>query len=177
VLGRDYTFEEMRRALVVGWGEKGGRVADTWREYNARYFGNRLKPLPIFLTRSTPYGHMVGWTCCAQEVTHIALADPSKGEILVADCNTLLHEMVHQLLHERGENHKHAGEPWRREIMRLTLQITGKEIWAGAPAVGKDKGRASYRFNRPHPETGAPSLTQDAIARWPHGTGIRLGEL
>jgi hypothetical protein len=177
---RPYTFNAMRRALVVGWGKKGAAVADAWRAFNALYFGNRLKPLPIFLTPATPYGKRLGWTCCAREVTHIALAAPGKGRLLVADRNTLLHEMIHQFLHERGEDTGHDGEPWRREIMRLTLQITGKEVWAGAPTVGKrklpDGSRASCRHNRPHPETGAPSLTQCQIACWPHdGVGIDLG--
>jgi hypothetical protein len=50
---------------------------------------------------------------------------------LVANNNTLLHEMVHQHLQERGDNPKHAGRPWCEEIMRLNKQITGREIWAG----------------------------------------------
>ena len=53
----------------------------------------------------------------------------------MADNSTLLHEMLHQYLHERGEESKHNGEPWRREIMRITWLITGKEIWAGASSV------------------------------------------
>jgi hypothetical protein len=178
---RDYTFEEMRRALVVGWGELGERVAQCWRDFNRLYFADELLPLPIFLTATMPYGRMIGWTCCADAVTHIALASPNDGTILVADRGVLLHEMIHQFLHERGERFGHQGEPWRREIMRLHLQITGKTIWAGAYTVGKRPGldgiRRSARFNRPDPATGRESIGQMQIASWPGSLKIRLGSL
>jgi hypothetical protein len=51
----------------------------------------------------------------------------------------------------------------------------------GAYTVAKvkdaDGGRRSVRLNRPHPETGAPSLTQDQIAHWPHSLAVKLGPL
>ena len=34
--------------------------------------------------------------------------------------------MLHQYLFKRGEDTAHLGEPWRREIMRLTKLISGK---------------------------------------------------
>ena len=172
-----YAPGEMRRALVAGWGRLGGRVADYWDEYNRAYFGGRLRPLPIFLTPVSPYGHWVGRTCVSREVTHIALTAPKSGEFLVANRGVLLHEMLHQYLFEWGVCPHHAGGPWRWEIMRLHRQITGREIWAGEYTVVKDKGRKSVRVNRPHPRTGEPSLVQMQIARWPYGTGIDLGPL
>jgi hypothetical protein len=42
------TFDEMRRGLVRGWSELGARTADCWLDYNKRFFGGRLMPLPIF---------------------------------------------------------------------------------------------------------------------------------
>jgi hypothetical protein len=171
----------MRRTLQVGWGEQGERVADCWVEFNRLYFGGRLLPLPIFLTPVMPYGRMIGWTCCGGAVTHIALAAPRNGRFLVADKNTLLHEMLHQFLHESKEDPKHAGAPWCREIMRLTKQITGKNIWAGPYTVRKVRegdGRRSMRVNLAEPGTGRPSIEQKIIARWPHdGLGINLGTL
>jgi hypothetical protein len=178
---RDYTFEEMRRALAAGWGELGERVADCWLDYNRRYFGGQLRPLPIFLTPTSPYGHWVGLTCISAAVTNIALTCPREGEVLVADRGVLLHEMTHQGLFERGISHKHKDQSWCDEIMRLHRLLTGQEIWAGAYTVAKkrtaDGGRSSVRCNRPHPQTGAPSLAQGDIARWPHSVGIDLGRL
>jgi hypothetical protein len=180
-MNRAYTFKDMVRTLAVGWGEQGRAVASYWQEYNKAFFGGRLKPLPIFLTPVTPYGRMVGWTCCGGAVTHIALCAPRVGQVLVADRSTLLHEMIHQSLHESGLYTSHDGEPWRREIMRVHKLLTGEEIWAGAYTVAKvkdaDGGRRSVRLNRPHSETGAPSLTQDQIARWPHSLAVKLGPL
>jgi hypothetical protein len=178
---RDYTFEEMRRALVVGWGELGERTALCWRDFNRLYFANELQPLPIFLTPTMPYGRMLGWTCCGNAVTHIALSSPKDGNVLVADRGVLLHEMIHQFLHERGEFPKHQGQPWCREIMRLHLQITGQSIWAGAYVVRKKKdangGRQSVRLNQPDRETGRESITQTQIAGWPGSLKISLGHL
>jgi hypothetical protein len=171
----------MRRTLVVGWGDRGRRTAECWREFNRLYFDNRLLPLPVFFTPATPYGRMVGWTCCGQAVTHIALCAPREGRFLVACRGCLLHEMIHQHLHEQGLDPKHNGEPWRLEIMRLHKEITGKSIWAGAYTVAKVKGadgaRASVRTNMAEPGTGRVSLCQKDIARWPMSVGVRLGGL
>jgi hypothetical protein len=100
---------------------------------------------------------------------------------LLADNSVLLHEMVHQCVQERGENAAHASEGWRREIMRLHKLITGKNIWAGCSTTARRKEKDGtskvIRINKPNPDTGALSLTQDAIARWPHSCGICLGVL
>jgi hypothetical protein len=160
-------------------------VADCWADYNERYWGGRLRPLPVFLTPATPYGKRLGWTCCEPQVTHIALAYPltcpAEGQVLVADRSTLLHEMTHQGLSEAGLCPEHKGQPWRDEVMRLHRLLTGQDIWAGAPTVVKEKdgdgARRSVRLNRPQPVTGQPSLSQADIARWPGSVGIDLGAL
>src|SRR5262245_35583752 len=178
---RTYTFRDMMLNLVVGWGATGRAVAKCWWQYNHTYFGGRLRPLPIFLVPTTPYGKRRGWTCCSEALTHIALAAPRHGGVLVTDRGTLLHEMLHQFLFQRREFPSHKGEPWRQGIMRLHQQITGQDIWAGDETVGRvrteDGGRRSKRIRQPHPETGAASLTQGQIARWPHSVGIDLGPL
>jgi hypothetical protein len=56
---------------------------------------------------------------------------PTRYDCLVADNATLLHEMVHQYLFERGEPAKHDSDGWRREIMRINIMLTGEDIWAG----------------------------------------------
>src|SRR5262245_37744141 len=69
---------------------------------------------------------------------------------LMADSGTLLHEMVHQYLNERGERAGHDSEGWRREIMRLHELVTGKKIWAGASITKRQDGRV-VRINAPSP--------------------------
>lgn len=61
----------------------------------------------------------------------ITLNVPTRYDCLVADNATLLHEMVHQYLFERGEPAKHDSDGWRREIMRINIMLTGEDIWAG----------------------------------------------
>jgi hypothetical protein len=122
----DYTFEEMRRGLVRGWSELGApRTADCWLDYNKRFFGGDLMPLPMFFLPVLPYGHAVGWTCTQHPVSHIALCQPDTGKRKsTADRDTLLHEMVHAWLDQQGKDAKHAGQAWRDEIIRLHHAIT-----------------------------------------------------
>jgi hypothetical protein len=172
----DFTFEEMRRCLVRGWGDLGGRTADCWREFNHRYFGAGLRPLPIFFTPTAPYGNMVGWTCVAHTMTHIALCRPDTGNAgYTADRGILLHEMLHQSLRERGDNAKHNGQAWRDAIMWLHHEITGDHIFAGRSKVAKVKQPDGRRKSVRIQEEG--SLDQAVIARWPHSCGIELGPL
>jgi hypothetical protein len=132
--------------------------------------------VPLVITHTQPFGNRLAFCSYSPNTAGrtITLNVPKAHRNLLADNNSLLHEMVHQFLFERGEYPSHDGEPWRREIMRLTKQITGREIWAGrSMTVRQDKG--VIRINAPHPETKEPSLPQDSIARWPRTIGISLG--
>jgi hypothetical protein len=177
VTSNRFTVEDMRRFAGEAWGPLGVNIVERWCEYNATYFTGALRPVPLVLTHTQPYGALRAF-CSYNPNTSgrtITLNVPKIRKRLLADNNTLVHEMVHQLLFERGEDPHHASEGWRREIMRLTKQITGKEVWAGrSKTVRRDK--RVVRINVPHPETNEPSLSQDAIARWPReGLGIDLG--
>jgi hypothetical protein len=173
-----FSIEDMRRFALEAWGELGANVVEKWREFNTTYFGGALRP-PLVISNTQPFGNRIG-VCSYNPDTSgrtITLNVPVQHNVLVADNGTLLHEMLHQYLHERGENPKHAGEPWRREIMRLTKAITGREIWAGQSKTVRDNGKV-IRINAPHPVSGEPSVPQKVIARWPHdGFGINFGKL
>jgi hypothetical protein len=171
----DYTFADMRRSLVKGWGEIGERIAHTWEAFNVAYFADELRPIPIFLVPCTPFGHMVGWTCCQSEITHIALCKPREGTTLVADCGTLLHEMIHQFLHQRGACPKHAGQPWRDTIIRLHKQITGEPLVLIRQKVIKVRQADGTRRSARQSPKGA--VTQGQIARWPHSFGLQFKPL
>ena len=158
------------------YGQLGVTIVDQWNVFNRVYYDGALRPIPIFITQSQP-GKRIAYCTGGNGPRHIALNIPNNHTKLVADNCTLLHEMLHQYLHERGECAKHSDEPWRREIMRITRLITGNEIWAGPSSVRRINGKPTW-YQKSHPETGAVSLKQSAIACWPHeGLGIDMGPL
>jgi hypothetical protein len=163
-----FEFDDMLRFAIEAWGARGQRAVWRWARYNADYFGGVLRPIPLVMTHTQPFGKRLAFCSYSTEGfgRTITLNVPKAFRELVADSGTLLHEMVHQYLHERGELSGHDGEPWRREIMRLHREVTGKEIWAGASKTARQDGRV-VRINALGPE-GQASLTQDQIARWPH---------
>lgn len=179
-----FTLVDMERYATEAWGELGRAVVEQWGHFNSRYFAAELRPIPVIITNAQPFGKRLAF--CSYSVDRggrtITLNVPKHHGRLLADNNTLLHEMVHQLLFQRGEPAGHDSKEWRREIMRLNKLITGKEIWAGRSMTkrltGAD-GKLSKvaRINAPH-EDGRASLGQADIARWPHkGSGINLGHL
>jgi hypothetical protein len=180
-----FTLADMERFATEAWGELGRAIVEQWRHLNARYFGGELHPVPVVITNTLPFGKRLAFCSYAgadRAGRSITLNVPKDHGSLLADNNTLLHEMIHQLLYERGEPASHDSEGWRREIMRLNKLITGKEIWAGrsmTKRVAGADGKLSkvIRLNAPC-EDGRPSLGQAEIARWPHDeSGIDLGRL
>jgi hypothetical protein len=174
-----FTVEDMVRFAGEAWGELGIAIVSRWCEFNATYFDNALKPVPLVITNTMPYGKRIGFCSYDPDATGrtITLNVPKDKHQLLADNNTLLHEMVHQFLCELGEYPSHDGNGWRREITRLTRIITGNDIWVGPSKTMRRNGRV-VRMNAPHPETNVPSLTQGVIARWPHDAfGIDFGQL
>ena len=173
-----FTIEDMKRFAVEAWGELGGNVVDAWLTLNKRYFRGELKPIPIVITNTQPFGRRLAFCSWGSAGRTITLNVPRQAQSLVADNGTLLHEMVHQHLNQIGEDATHASAAWRREIMRLQSHITGTHIWAGRSMVKRDPAsKKVVRLNEPG-EGGKPSLTQGAIARWPHDNcGINLGKL
>jgi hypothetical protein len=174
-----FTVDDMSRFAGEAWGQLGADIVRKWCEFNQIYFDNALRPVPLVITNTQPYGKRLAFCSYNPEATGrtITLNVPKHHHWLLADNNTLLHEMVHQFLFERSERAGHDGAPWRREIIRLTKQISGKDTWAGPSKTVRRDG-AVIRMNIPHPQTGEPSLPQKVIARWPHDDlGINFGHL
>jgi hypothetical protein len=177
-----FTFTDMELFAAEAWGPFGVDVVARWREFNATYFGGAFRPVPLVITNTQPFGRRIGFCSYSSRGATgggrtITLNVPADHVRLLADNATLLHEMVHQYLFERGEYPAHDGAGWRREIMRLHQLLTGTAIWAGASKTMRIDGKV-VRCNAPHPETGHASLRQGEIARWPHDQpGIRLGQL
>jgi hypothetical protein len=174
-----FTFDDMLRFATEAWGPLGTKTARMWAVYNDRYFDGALKPVPLVITHTQPFGRRLAFCSYHSdgEGRTITVNVPKKHDQLLADNGVLLHEMIHQYLFERGEPAGHDAEGWRREIMRLNQLLTGSEIWAGASKTVRIDKKV-VRINAPHPVTGQPSLRQGEIARWPHEqSGIRLGQL
>jgi hypothetical protein len=178
-----FTVDDMFRFAGEAWGQLGADIVRKWCEFNQTYFDNALRPVPLVITNTQPFGHRLGFCSYNPEASGrtITLNIPQRKYsgrqyALLADNNSLLHEMVHQFLFERGENAAHLSNGWRREIMRLTKQIKGKDIWAGPSKTMRRDGLV-IRMNAPHPQTGEPSLPQAEIARWPRSIGINFGHL
>jgi hypothetical protein len=175
----DFTIDDMYRFATEAWGPLGTTTVDKWKEFNERYFDGRLRPVPLVITNTQPFGKRLAF--CSYNSAYnasgrtITLNVPKDHQSLLADNGVLLHEMIHQALFERGTDAAHASEGWRNEIMRLHWLITGSVIWAGRSLVKRIDGKA-VRINAPRSD-GTASMTQGSIARWPHSAGIDLGRL
>lgn len=160
------TLPEVMRFATAAYGEPGAHAVRLWDVFNRVFFAGVLRPIPIVFTATTPHGGRLA-SCCARR---IELARPRAGKALVADAGVLLHEMMHQALHQRGEDPTHAGAPWRRELMRLHLELTGDQVWAGRSQTMRrpvSQGGGVYRGNA-RSRFGARSMPQADIAAWPH---------
>ena len=170
--GPRLTRKQMQTFLEYGWGHVGRAVFETWQEFNARFFGDRLRPLAIVLTDTSPYGHWIGCTHSLRgqrRAVLICLTDPLNAK-LVSDRGVLLHEMVHAHLVERGENSAHEGAPWCREITRLSTALGRPDVVAEPQKVQRVNGKVA----RVTPDG---VILRAAAAGWPHSVGIDLGSL
>jgi len=164
----EMTFAEMETFLRAGWGDFGKSVAKSWRSINRNFFKGKLEPCPIVITPTSPYGHWIG-LCCGdtqnRRANLIYLTIPNQSNQLLADNDTLLHEMLHAYLYQVGEPAAHEDLPWMREITRISA-MRGVMIKAQRDKIIKVRQPdGSRKSKRVKPEG---SLSQADIARWPH---------
>jgi hypothetical protein len=173
----EFTIDDMHRFAAEAWGPLGAATVNRWREFNGRYFDDQLRPVPLVITNTLPFGKRLAFCSydSAASGRTITLNVPKDHRQLLADNGVLLHEMIHQALFERGTDPAHASEGWRSEIMRLHELITGSRIWAGRSITKRIDGKM-VRINKPK-DDGTESIKQGPIARWPHSVGINLGAL
>ena len=161
-------FSDMHKMLYFSFGERGASIANTWQRFNETYWQGQLNPTPIFLPTATPYGHWVGaCTHRDKQVINIQLKYGLSDQQLA---NTLLHEMAHQSLVERGLNAKHNANPWCEEIMRISRDYFDVEFWA-APALPRKVNEKSVRLQK-QSDTGQKSISRRDITWWPTSVGI-----
>lgn len=161
------TVRDYRYAAGLLWGIAGTFLVDEYQALNARYFADELPPRPIVIGL-VAYGGCLGLTrhdgpWIGPRIT-IAPELFRRGTRHVAD--VLLHEMIHTKLILAGEYAKHNGQPWCRELMRLSPLVLGVECQAepihprrirDAP-TGKSSTRRQVR---------AGFLSRAALAGWP----------
>lgn len=157
-------FEQLRLLMGWSWGDQGLWAADLWMAFNESCWGGRLDPCPIWFPTASPYGHWIGLCTGNQagQVQHIQVLRQLPEQ---QKANILLHEMIHQALVESGKKTKHNVEPWCGEIMRLSREIWGVEVWA-SPSVPRKRDGVSVRVQKRSP-TGEESISRKAIAGWP----------
>jgi hypothetical protein len=165
------TVQQLARLMQWSFGDTGQQLAELWHGINLRLFDGRLLPVPIWLPRTTTYGRWIG--LCTSNRRRQTLSLQVKYQLTPqAQADVLLHEMVHQALVESGQASGHNAWPWCQQIVRLTSDIWGHDIWA-APSVPRRVAGKSMRV-QPNGPDGRPSLTRKQIATWPHSIGLRL---
>lgn len=171
--------------LQPGFGEW---AYERFAHFNAKHFSNDLQPCPIIAVPVAPYGHWVGLARGDDGELHgaiyIKMAGTTAGRFNPGDYQShiLLHEMLHRYLSQRGEQSKHDGAPWCREIMRIGREMGLPDFYAAPERVTSRKGK-SVRVMATS-EDGVVSLPRRLIANFPHfafdyqeGRAVQVQEL
>lgn len=137
-------------------------------EFNRRWFGNRLRSIPVLVVDSMPYGKSLG---------------QFRGNDLLVFKNApnpeavLLHEMVHQMLSEtgravagKGRDGRHNNPAWCSAIVELTQRIWGRKVQAAPDRIGKVRGPDGKR--RSVRVVHAGHLTREEFSGWPWSLGL-----
>ena len=165
------TVRQLRKMMGWTYGADGQLLADLWRGFNQRLWDGRLDPAPMWIPTCTDWGRWIGLYRGNHQ--HQTLSIQVKWQLSEQDrADVLLHEMVHQALHESRLCPKHNAVPWCQEIVRLTQEIWGVSIWASPADPRKVRGK-SVRVQKPS-QAGAESITRKQIASWPHSLGLHV---
>jgi SprT-like family len=173
-----HMLDDYCSAAVLLFGEPVSWLYDEFQRHNAHYFGGALQPIPIVVGLSA-YGGCLGLTRLAGEwgdAPRITIATQylKRGRNETSDI--LLHEMIHALLSQQGENVRHNGAPWCREIMRITPLLDLPPILAAPIVPSRVPSRAGGLIGRQAKpvRVAKPShLSRQDLAHWPHSLRSR----
>jgi hypothetical protein len=56
-----FSFDDMQRFAMEAWGELGTNTVLRWSEFNDRFFGGVLRPIPLVISNTLPFGHMLAF--------------------------------------------------------------------------------------------------------------------
>ncbi len=161
----------MRQLTTWSWGEMGACIADLWLQFNERHWAGMLMPCPIWFPRTLPYWRRKG-KCTGNlygQTLHIQIL---LGLPMQEKANVLLHEMIHQYLLQAEKPTEHNDWPWCDEVMRLSKDIFGLDIWAAPAHPRKVRGK-SQRVQQVRAD-GRKSISMQVIAEWPQSTGWQI---
>lgn len=51
-----FTLADMERFAAEAWGDLGMNVVTKWADFNEAYFDKKLRPIPLIITPTLPYG-------------------------------------------------------------------------------------------------------------------------
>jgi hypothetical protein len=164
-------YEDLLATAEIRWPEHGRWLYETWRAHNEKYFGGRLEPIGLILA-PTPYGGSYGlYRLDDKTITiHPSTLDPRStdpwgmgaklGKSYASD--VILHEQVHQLLHQDGLVSRHNSDPWCTEIVRISA-IMGIEIKAA-----RVRQRRVVKGGNPRWAPLPGHMTRRQLSSWPH---------
>lgn len=164
-------FAQLRQMMGWSWGDLGLWAADLWQAFNKCHWEGKLDPTPIWFPSASPYGRWIG-LCTGNKSGQTQHIQILKGKEQQEHANILLHEMVHQYLFESGQNPSHNAMPWCSEIIRLSRDIWGVDIWA-SPAQPRKVDGVSRRVQKLSPD-GVESISRKQIACWPDSIGLNV---
>jgi hypothetical protein len=89
-----FTLEDMHHFAAEAWGPLGTATVNNWNEFNARYFAGQLRPVPLVITNTQPFGKRLAFCSYNPDTSGrtITLNVPKDHRHLLADNDTLLHE-------------------------------------------------------------------------------------
>jgi hypothetical protein len=161
-----FTQDDLEIVATKSFGDLGAQTAKLFAQYNADYFDGRVQPVPVLYVPTSPYGHWVG-QAQAQKLIYVMF--PGNGRDWDFTRSVLLHEMLHHFLYASGENSKHAGKPWAREVIRLSAQIWGRQFVKVSDKIRKIDGHSVRIRAIGEPRDGVLAVRE--LACWPHSIG------
>jgi hypothetical protein len=89
-----FDFADMLKFATEAWGPKGARTVQVWSDFNKKYFDGALKPVPLVITNTQPFGKRLAFCsyCSNGSGRTITVNVPKDHNKLLADNDTLLHE-------------------------------------------------------------------------------------
>jgi hypothetical protein len=81
-----FTVEDMHRFAGEAWGQLGIEVVERWCRFNAAYFDNALRPVPLVITHTLPFGKRLAFCSYNPNTTGRTINAEAAQEVLADVC-------------------------------------------------------------------------------------------